>query len=115
MTKLFGIKNCDTVRKAVRWLDDHQIPYQFCDLRSDDFNKVVMEHWLASVTWTDLLNRRSSSWRKLEDSDKANLNQQVAIELMLAHPTLIKRPVLCDTNGCVVGFNEQEYQQRYGN
>lgn len=115
MTKLFGIKNCDTVRKALRWLDEHQIPYQFCDLRSDEFNKAVMEHWLASVTWTDLLNQRSNTWRQLDDSDKALLNEQVAVELMLVHPTLIKRPVLCDTNGCVVGFTKQDYQQRYGN
>lgn len=113
--KLFGIKTCDTVRKAMRWLNAHQVKYQFYDLRQDSLNQQVIEQWLESVTWSSLLNQRSTTWHQLDDPRKEALNQQVAIELMLAHPTLIKRPVLCDQNGCVIGFTEQDYQQRYGN
>ena len=89
--KLFGIKNCDTVKKAMRWLDQHQVPYQFHDFR----------------------NKRGKTWRKLEDPRKDQLNQQSAVELMLTHPTLIKRPVIEDASGVSIGFNESDFQARY--
>ena len=92
--KLFGIKNCDTVKKAMRWLDQHQVPYQFHDFRKDGLDQPTIELWLNSVSWEQL-------------------NQQSAVELMLTHPTLIKRPVIEDASGVSIGFNESDFQARY--
>jgi arsenate reductase len=113
--KLFGIKNCDTVKKAMRWLDQHQVSYQFHDFRKDGLDHPTIELWLNSVSWEQLLNKRGTTWRKLEDPRKDQLDQQAAIELMLSHPTLIKRPVIEDTSGVSIGFNESDFQARYAN
>ncbi len=111
---IYGIKNCDTVKKARRWLDAQAIVYQFHDLRADGLDRQTLESWLQSVDWQTLLNKRGTTWRTLEDQRKESLDEASAVDLMLAYPTLIKRPVLYDADGCYVGFNEQEYQNRYG-
>lgn len=111
--KLFGIKNCDTVKKAMRWLDQHQVSYQFHDFRKDGLDQPTIEIWLNSVSWEQLLNKRGTTWRKLEDPRKDELDQQSAVELMLLHPTLIKRPVIEDASGVSIGFNESDFQARY--
>lgn len=111
--KLFGIKNCDTVKKAMRWLDQHQVSYQFHDFRKDGLDQLTIELWLNSVSWEQLLNKRGTTWRKLEDPRKDQLDQQAAIELMLSHPTLIKRPVIEDASGVLIGFNESDFQAHY--
>jgi arsenate reductase len=111
--KLFGIKNCDTVKKAMRWLDQHQVSYQFHDFRKDGLDQLTIELWLNSVSWEQLLNKRGTTWRKLEDPRKDQLDQHAAIELMLSHPTLIKRPVIEDASGVLIGFNESDFQARY--
>ncbi|MDX1572806.1 MAG: ArsC family reductase [Methylophaga sp.] len=111
---VYGIKNCDTVKKARRWLDAHAVIYQFHDLRTDGFDRQTIENWLHSVDWQTLLNKRGTTWRRLEDPRKETLDKRTAVDLMLDNPTLIKRPVVCDTDGCHVGFNEQEYLNRYG-
>lgn len=111
--KLFGIKNCDTVKKARRWLDDHQITYHFHDFRTDGLDQSILQQWLNYVSWEQLINKRGTTWRKLEDPRKDQLDQQSAIELMLSHPTLIKRPVIEDASGVSIGFNESDFQARY--
>lgn len=111
---VYGIKNCDTVKKARQWLASQAIDYQFHDFRQDGLDRQTIENWLQSVDWTVLLNKRGTTWRKLDDPRKAELDENIAVDLMLANPTLIKRPVVTDSSGCVVGFNEQEYQNRYG-
>ena len=111
--KLFGIKNCDTVKKARRWLDEHQITYHFHDLRTDGLDQSIIQQWLNYVSWEQLLNKRGTAWRKLEDPRKDELDQQSAVELMLLHPTLIKRPVIEDASGVSIGFNESDFQARY--
>jgi arsenate reductase len=107
---LFGIKNCDTVKKARRWLDDKGIDYQFHDFRQDGLNQATIGGWLEKVDWETLLNKRGTTWRKLDDPRKDKLDQTVAVELMLENPTLIKRPVLVDASTVIVGFNEDSYQ-----
>ncbi len=109
---LYGIKNCDTVKKAQRWLEANNIAFEFHDFRVADLDEATIQGWLTSVSWEDLLNKRSTSWRQLADAQKENLDQAAAITLMLANPTLIKRPVLCDDAGCMVGFTAETYQQR---
>ncbi|MCB2428406.1 ArsC family reductase [Methylophaga pinxianii] len=111
--KLFGIKNCDTVKKARRWLDEHQVSYQFHDFRTDGLDQATIEQWLNYVSWEQLINKRGTTWRKLEDPRKDQLDISAAIELMVTHPTLIKRPVIEDKSGVSIGFNESDFQVRY--
>ncbi len=111
---VYGIKNCDTVKKARQWLASQAIDYQFHDFRQDGLDRQTIENWLQSVDWTVLLNKRGTTWRKLDDPRKDSVDANTAVDLMLEYPTLIKRPVVTDNSGCMVGFNEQEYQNRYG-
>lgn len=106
---LYGIKNCDTVKKARRWLEANDIAFQFHDFRVDGLDEKTINHWLTSVSWELLLNKRGTTWRKLDDPRKEQLDQATAIELMLENPTLIKRPVLSDDSDCMVGFKEADY------
>jgi arsenate reductase len=111
MIVLAGIKNCNTVRSARRWLDDNNIEYDFLDLKSDQFNKKTLGMWLESVEWTALLNKRSTSWRGLEDSDRENLDEARVMKLLLQHPTLVKRPVLQLANSIELGFSAEKYAE----
>ena len=110
MTTLYGIKNCDTVRKARKWLDAHNIEYTFHDVRSDGLDKKDLSSWVKSVGWETLLNRRGTTWRQLPEKDKETINEANAIQLMLAQPTLIKRPVLVHKKIIHVGFKPAEYE-----
>ena len=109
MTTLYGIKNCDTVRKARKWLEAENIEYTFHDVRSDGLDKKDLCAWVKSVGWEALLNRRGTTWRKLPDKDKETINETNAIQLMLAQPALIKRPVLLHKKSIHVGFKSAEY------
>lgn len=111
---LYGIKNCDTVRKARRWLDANDVVFQFHDFRADGLDQSTIESWLASVSWEVLLNKRGTTWRKLDDPRKDQLDQATAIALMLENPTLIKRPVLSVDSNCKVGFKEADYAAHFG-
>lgn len=111
--KLFGIKNCDTVKKARGWLDEHQVPYQFHDFRKEGLDEATLQQWLKTISWEQLINKRSTTWRQLDEPRKNQLDQQAAIDLMLAHPTLIKRPVIETQNSVSIGFNESDFQARY--
>ena len=108
---LYGIKNCDTIKKARKWLDENNIEYRFHDFRVEGINRSLIEIWLQRVGWETLLNTRSTSWRKLADAEKEALNESRAIALMLEHPTIIKRPVLLVTNRVYVGFKEESYRE----
>ncbi|NOX76456.1 MAG: ArsC family reductase [Gammaproteobacteria bacterium] len=110
MTTLFGIKNCDTVRKARKWLDAHGVEYRFHDVRSDGLDEKELSAWVNAVGWENLLNCRSTTWRQLPEADKHAIDESHAIELMLEHPTLIKRPVLVQHNNVQVGFKSMEYE-----
>lgn len=110
---VYGIKNCDTVRKARRFLDAHDVAYRFHDLRADGIDSALIHDWLNHVDWQQLLNKRGQTWHQLDDADKATLDESTAITLMCQHPTLIKRPVVCDDAGCIVGFDEKLYEERY--
>ncbi len=110
MTTIYGIKNCDTVRKARKWLEAHAVDYTFHDVRSDGLDKKDLSAWVKSVGWEALLNRRGTTWRQLPDEDKAAINEANAIQLMLAQPTLIKRPVLAHNKSIHVGFKPADYE-----
>jgi len=108
---LYGIKNCDSVKKARSWLEAHSIDYLFHDFRQQGLEESTVKEWLQSVDWETLLNKRGTTWRKLDDPRKDNLDEKTAIELMLENPTLIKRPVLVNDSTTIVGFKEDVYQQ----
>jgi arsenate reductase len=112
MLTLFGIANCDTVKKAQRWLEQHAIDYRFHDFRRDGLDSTVMQKWLKQVDWSDLLNQRSRTWRELDADQKQNLSKDKALQLMLDHPTLIKRPVIINKNVVIIGFHPDEYQSQ---
>ncbi len=111
MTTLYGIKNCDTVKKARKWLDSHEIAYTFHDFRSDGLDEDLINHFSERLGWETLLNRRSTSWRQLTDQQKNNLCGKSALQLMLKTPTLIKRPILETDGQMIIGFNTEHYQK----
>lgn len=111
MNTLYGIKNCDTVKKARKWLEEHDVDYKFHDLRVDGLTIEMIEHWFIAAGWQTLVNKRSTTWRQLDKDQKAGLNEQSAAKLLLANPTLIKRPVLNNGHDILVGFSEDSYLQ----
>jgi len=107
---LYGIKNCDTVRKARQWLEAQGVEYDFHDFRADGLAEQELRAWVKAVCWETLLNRRGTTWRQLLDADKDGVDEAKAIQLMLAQPTLIKRPVLVCGKHTHVGFKADEYE-----
>lgn len=108
--RLYGIKNCDTMKKAIAWLDDHGIEYTFIDYKKSGVVASQLSHWNQAVGWDALLNRRGLTWRKLPQEVRDRLDESRARELMEAHPTLIKRPVMEWGNTVLVGFNADQYK-----
>lgn len=108
MTILYGIKNCDTVKKARHRLDDSGIAYRFHDFRADGLERAVLERFAAGLGWEALLNRKGSTWRQLDETAKADVDQDKAIALMLERPTLIKRPVLENEGRLFIGMDGVE-------
>ncbi|MDX1812834.1 MAG: ArsC family reductase [Gammaproteobacteria bacterium] len=111
MTTVYGIKNCDTMKKARRWLDEHNVAYEFHDYKKEGIDEKTLTAWCKKLGWETLLNRRGTTWRKLPDKTKDNINEKSAIKLMLEQPSIIKRPVLKQGSNYLVGFDEQEYQK----
>jgi arsenate reductase len=107
---LFGIPNCDSVRKARHWLDDEKIPYQFHDFRKDGLDATLLAAWIEQAGWETLLNRRGTTWHQLPVAAREGINAQRAQALMLEQPTLIKRPVLATGTHLEVGFDADRYQ-----
>ena len=106
---IYGIKNCDTMKKARAWLDSQGIAYSFHDYKSEGIAKDKLKSWCDEVGWEMLLNRAGTTFRKLPDSDREGLNERKALALMSAQPSMIKRPVL-DLNGkLLVGFKPEIY------
>jgi len=113
---IYGIRNCDTMKKARAWLDAHGIEYVFHDYRTDGVERGLLERWIATVGWEPLVNRAGPTFRRLSEPDKAMLDERKAIELMLAHPSLIRRPVLeARARGLLlVGFRPQDWEHALG-
>ena len=110
MTTLYGIRNCDTIKKARRWLDENGIDYRFHDVRSDGITRKDLQAWMQTLDWEALLNRRGTSWRKLPESVRNSINKTRAIKLMLDNPAIIKRPLLARGDSLHLGFSTDSYQ-----
>ena len=107
---IYGIKNCDTMKKARAWLDTHDVAYSFHDYKTAGIERGRLEQWEKKVGWETLLNRAGTTFRKLPDKDKTSLDAKKAIALMLAQPSMIKRPVLEFGGGkLLVGFKPELY------
>ena len=107
--RLYGIPNCDTMKKARTWLESHDLAYEFHNYKKSGIERGMLETWIASVGWEVLLNRAGSTFRKLSDSAKANLTEAKAVKLMLEQPSMIKRPVLERGKTLMVGFSPEKY------
>lgn len=113
MTTVFGLPNCDSCKKARKWLDQHGIVYDFKHVRDQPPQSDTLSGWLETVGWETLLNRRSTTWRTLEDSEKEDLTQGKVRKLMQENPTLIKRPVTVSKDAILVGFKAKTFEDHF--
>jgi Spx/MgsR family transcriptional regulator len=108
---LYGIANCDTIRKTRRWLEERRLDYQFHDYRKQGLDASLLETLAAELGWEAMLNRRGRSWRQLPATVHESVDRQAALELMLDNPALIKRPILAAGDRLYLGFDSAQYQQ----
>lgn len=114
MTILYGIPNCDTMKKARKWLDDHNIDYTFHDYKKQGAPEKELKKWIKQLGWEALLNTRGTTWRKLDEATRSSINEKKAVEIMLENPSIIKRPVLDIDGQYHAGFNEETYKKLFG-
>lgn len=107
---IYGIPNCDTMKKARKWLDTRGLDYRFHDYKKDGIDSKTLNKWSSSVGYETLLNQRGTTWRKLDEAERAGIDEKKAIALMCKHPSLIKRPVLETGDRILVGFRESDWQ-----
>ena len=108
---MYGIRNCDTVKKARAWLESHGVPYDFHDYKTAGLSRALIERWCDELGWEVLLNRAGTTFRKLSDAEKRNIDAHKAMELMLAQPSMVKRPVLDVAGRLLVGFKPELYAE----
>ncbi|RYY74047.1 MAG: ArsC family reductase [Gammaproteobacteria bacterium] len=109
MITLYGIKNCDTVKKSRDWLAKNNVDYRFHDFRADGLDKAQVNNWITEIGLENLVNKRSTTWKELNDSIKSDFDEQNAASIIVENPTLIKRPLLDTGKQKHVGFKETEY------
>lgn len=110
MLTLYGIPNCDTVKKARTWLDSHGVAYAFHDYKKAGIDAASLGRWIDALGWETVLNRAGTTFRKLSDGDKADLDREKAIALMLGQPSMIKRPIVEGDGVLVAGFKPDAWQ-----
>jgi arsenate reductase (glutaredoxin) len=110
MFTLYGIPNCDTVKKARVWLDEHKLAYHFHDYKKAGIDAVTLKRWCREFGYPLVLNQRGTTWRKLEEAERAEMNEAKAIKLMLRLPSVIKRPLLDTGSRLLLGFSADSYQ-----
>lgn len=110
MIELYGIPNCNTMKKARTWLAEAELEYEFHDYKKAGITLAHLSAWADQVGWEVLLNKRGATWRNLPDEDKADVGREQALRLMVEHPSLIKRPVLIHPKGIEVGFDADRYR-----
>jgi arsenate reductase len=110
-TTVYGIKNCDTMKKARAWLDAHGVAHDFHDYKREGIATAKLEAWVKTQGWETLLNRAGQTFRKLADKEKEDITEKKAIALMLAQPSMIKRPVIETSGALLVGFRPEVYEK----
>jgi arsenate reductase len=109
--RIYGIKNCDTMKKAFAWLDAHKVPYEFHDYKKDGVPAGKLKEWTRRVGWEKLANTRGPTWRKIPDAEKAGMNETRALALLEKYSSAIKRPVLESGSTLLVGFDPAEFER----
>lgn len=113
---IYGIKNCNTMQKAFKWLDNHDISYQFHDYKKEGIDKKQLQQFIDTFGWQNVINRKGMTWRKLTKKEQENVNDNSsAIELMVQKPAMIKRPIITTDNNHLIGFDEDEYKKTLSN
>jgi len=107
---LYGIPNCDTIKKARKWLEARGVDYAFHDYKKAGIDETVLRGWVDELGWEALLNRAGPTFRKLPDAEKQEIDVEKAVALMLAHPSMIRRPVLDLGSRRIAGFRAEEYE-----
>ncbi|ADZ90414.1 ArsC family reductase [Marinomonas mediterranea] len=110
MITIYGIKNCDTMKKAMRWLDNRGTEYTFHDYRKDGLDEALLTAWINTLGWESIVNKRGTTWRKLDDAIKEKMDNQLALTTLIEQPAMIKRPLLITGAGITLGFKEAEYE-----
>ena len=113
MDYIYGIKTCDKVKKAVSWLQNNGVEYQYIDLRSKTFDNSKVDDWLCQVGSEQLINKKSRTWRNLDESITSNLQDSHILSLLVEYPTLIKRPILESSGKLMIDFDEEKYLTFY--
>jgi len=113
MDYIYGIKTCDKVKKAVSWLQNNGVEYQYVDLRSKTFDNSKVDDWLRQVGSEQLLNKKSRTWRNLDESITSNIQDSQILSLLVEYPTLIKRPILESSDKLIIDFDEEKYLTFY--
>ncbi len=111
VTRVYGIPNCDTVKKTRRWLDDNGVEYEFHDYKKLGISLDKLEHWCKDHGHEALINKRGTTWRRLDESDKEKLNQKKAMGLMHTNTSLIKRPIVEHGSTRLIGFDDVKYSE----
>jgi hypothetical protein len=114
MTRIYGIRNCDTMKKARMWLEDHGVDSSFHDYKLEGIDRARLQQWCAVLGWEAVINRAGTTFRKLEEAQRQDLNQSRAIELMVVQPSLIKRPMLEHDGQLLAGFKPERYAALFG-
>jgi Spx/MgsR family transcriptional regulator len=110
MIELFGIPNCDTIKKAKKWLEENNIEYKFHNYRKDGINQAMVSHFCQTLGWENVLNKRGTTFRQLDETTKNNLDATTVIPLLVEHPAMIKRPILARDGQLYLGFKADQYQ-----
>ena len=110
---MYGINNCDTIKKAKSWLNEHHIDFDFHDYKKLGIEHSQLTQWVQQLGWEQLINKRGTSWRKLDESSKQNMDDQLAVTVMMDNPSIIKRPLLVMGEQKILGFDQQQYQQLF--
>ena len=110
MFVMYGIKNCDTIKKARKWLEENQVEYEFFDYKKEGVSAELADTFIKELGWEALINKRGTTWRALPEDTKNNINDKVAKELMMENPSIIKRPLLDTGSKKLLGFKAEEYE-----
>jgi len=110
MITMYGIPNCDTIKKAKKWLEANGVDYEFHNYKKEGISKAKLKDWCKQVDWGILLNRRGTTWRKLDNTTKESINKTLAIDIMTEETSIIKRPVIEIGDNIIVGFSEDKYK-----
>ncbi len=112
MLRIYGIKNCDTMKKAFAWLEANAVTYEFVEYKKEEVIQKHLPDWNRRAGWKVLLNTRGMMWKRLSDEERADVDEAKALALMADYPTLIKRPVLDTGNALLIGFDPEDYATR---